>query len=143
MKETSMNSEVNTVDENNKVVQNVQKESMNDKSVNNEKADTSNDERNRVISSNDNEIGEASEICEPLIVLASEKSNYDIYSFASSEDLSDVDFCIPKKGNVRKSSILYCKSAKTGKLLPAKVAGNITYLYISVKYKYCICKWKA
>ena len=37
---------------------------------------------------------------EPLIVLASEKSNYDIYSFASSEDLSDVDFCIPKKGNV-------------------------------------------
>ena len=47
MKETSMNSEeVNTVDQNNEVVQNVQKESMNDKSVNDEKADTSNDERN-------------------------------------------------------------------------------------------------
>ena len=60
-----------------------------------------------VISSNEYDIGEASEICEPLIVLASEKSNYDIYSFASSEDLSDVDFCIPKKINVRKSSILY------------------------------------
>ena len=118
------------------------KESTNDKSISNEKADTSNDERNRVISSNDYEIGETSKIYEPLIVLASEKSNYDIYSFASSEEISDVDYCVPKKGNVRKSSILYCKSAKTGKLLPAKVAGNITYLYIYVKYKYCICKWK-
>ena len=59
MKETFMNSEeVNTVDENIEVVQNVWKESMNDKSVNNEKADTSNDERNKVISSNDYEIGE-------------------------------------------------------------------------------------
>ena len=99
---------------------------MNDKSMSNEKDDTSKDERNRVISSNDYEIGEASEICESSIVLASEKSNYDIYSFASSEDLSDVDFCVPKKGNVRKSSVLYCKSAKTGKLLPAKVSGNIS-----------------
>ena len=59
------------------------------------------------------------------IVLASEKSNYDKYSFGSSEDLSDFDICIPKKGNASKSSVVYCKSAKTGKLLPAKVAGNI------------------
>ena len=78
-----------------------------------------------VISSNDYEIGEASEICQSSIVLMSEKSNYDIYSFGSSEDLSDVDICVPKKGNVSKSSVVYCKSAKTGKLLPAKVAGNI------------------
>ena len=49
--------------------------------MSNEKADTSNDERNRVISSNDYEIGEASEICQPSIVLASEKSNYDIYIY--------------------------------------------------------------
>ena len=80
MNETSMNSEeVNTVDQNNEVVQNVWKESMNDKFMNNEKADTSNNERNRVISSNDYEIREASEICELSIVLASEKSSYDIY----------------------------------------------------------------
>ena len=101
---------------------------MNGKSVSNEKADTSNDERNRVISSNDYKIGEGSEICQPSIVLASEKSNYDIYSFVSSEDLSDVDFCIPKKGNIRKSSILYCKSAKSGKLLPGKLGGNMISL---------------
>ena len=54
MKETCMNSEeVNTsnegwktVDQNNEVVQNVWKESMNDKSISNEKADTSNNEGN-------------------------------------------------------------------------------------------------
>ena len=76
------------------------------------------------------EIGEPLEICQPSIVLGSEKSNYDIYiySFASSEDLSDFDICIPKKGNLTKSSVVYCKSGKTGKLLPAKVTGNINKL---------------
>ena len=112
--------------QNAEVVQNVQKESTNDRSMSNDKDHTSEHERNTVISSNDYEIGEGSEICQPSIVLASEKSNYDIYNFPSSEDLSDVDFCVPKKGNIRKSFIQYCKSAKTGKLLPAKVTGNIT-----------------
>ena len=62
--------------------------------MSNQKADTSKDERDMVISSNDYEIGKASEICQPSIVLGSEKSNYDTYSFASSEDLSDFDICI-------------------------------------------------
>ena len=84
-------------DNSNEIVRNVWEESTNGKSVSNQKADTSKDERDMVISSNDYEIGEPSEICQPSIVLGSEKSNYDMYSFASSEDLSDFDICVPKK----------------------------------------------
>ena len=82
-----------------------------------------------VISSNDYEIGEASEICQPSIVLGSEKSNYDICSFASSEDLSDFDICILKERQSYQiiSGILQIRK-DWKKLLPAKVTGNIIKL---------------
>ena len=52
-------------DNTNEVVRNVWQESTSGKSVSNQKADRSKDERDMIISSNDYEIGEASEICQP------------------------------------------------------------------------------
>ena len=52
---------------------------------------------------------------------------------ASNEGWKTVDQNNEVVQNVQKESM-------NDKLLPAKLAGNITYLYIYVKYKYCICK---
>ena len=79
MATTSMNSEEvrsnegsRGKDNNNEVVRNVWEESTNGKSVSNQKAHRSKDERNMVITSNDYKIGEAWEICQPSIVLGTE-----------------------------------------------------------------------
>lgn len=108
-----------------KPVQDVRNESTNERSISIEKGNTSKDKSNSVVSSQDYKIGEGSKICEGSISLGSEKPNDNIYNFPSSEEISDCDFSVQNQQNVRKSFIQYRKSAKTAKLLPAKVTGYI------------------
>ena len=82
------------------------------------------EEVNKVVTSQDYEVGEGSEKVQESISLQQKERNDDnAYDFPSSEDITDTNLVIPKQWKIQRPLIRYKKSVKTGKLLPCKSKG--------------------